>query len=273
MIKEQAFSFGNNCHMMGIYSVPTEFDRSRPAVLLWNAGLSHRIGPQRHYVDLARQLAALGFAVFRFDLTGLGDSEARRGMMSQEQREVQDIQEAMDFMVRETGVSQFVLIGLCSGAANAHPTAVVDTRVVGMVMIDAYGYPTKKFHWVYFKKRVLRFEGWMRFIKRKWLGLWQGPNLHETFFRDFPSRDKIAVDLRQLIQRGTKMYYIYSGGVGDYYNYREQFIDMFRDVDFSDQLRLDYYSEADHLFTTLAVKNRYLSGIVQWLQAHYTRIP
>ena len=50
-------------------------EAGQPWVVLLNAGIIHRIGPNRLYVQLARRLASRGHAVLRFDLAGIGDSE------------------------------------------------------------------------------------------------------------------------------------------------------------------------------------------------------
>src|SRR3546814_13050248 len=51
--------------------------RAAPVTLvLLNAGLTHRVGPFRGYVSLARYLATLGREVFRFDLPRVGAGPA-----------------------------------------------------------------------------------------------------------------------------------------------------------------------------------------------------
>lgn len=265
MMREEAISFGTDYHMIGIYGRSDHVDMQRPTILIWNAGLSHRIGPQRHWVELARLCQDDGFDVFRFDLTGLGDSEPRRGAMDQEEREVQDIRAAMDYVERKTGQSRFIVIGLCSGAANAHPAAVKDERIVGMVMIDGYGYPTERFFWHYYRTRLFSWQSWQRFAKRKTEEIFKTKEDRESFFRSFPPREKMAAEIQALVHRGVEMFYLYTGGVPDYFNYREQFYDMFPEVTFGSQLRLEYHADADHLFTALDTKERYFRSIREWL--------
>ena len=49
-----------------------------PAVLLlMQAGIRYRVGPARLYVDIARDLAAGGFATLRLDPAGMGESDGR----------------------------------------------------------------------------------------------------------------------------------------------------------------------------------------------------
>ena len=55
-------------------------------------------GPHRLYVDMARNLAAMGFLTVRFDLSGKGDSRARTDKGLVMERTTHDVQEVMDFV-------------------------------------------------------------------------------------------------------------------------------------------------------------------------------
>ena len=45
-----------------------------PSIVLLNTGFEYHVGPHRLYVPLARDWAARGHLVLRFDLGGIGDS-------------------------------------------------------------------------------------------------------------------------------------------------------------------------------------------------------
>lgn len=100
-----------------------------PTVILVNEGNTHHIGQARIWVDMARTLAASGFRVLRFDLSGNGDSDTRPGQLAHVARApeaIDDVYEAMKAM--DPGQpDDVVLVGFCSGAyqvieqALAHP--------------------------------------------------------------------------------------------------------------------------------------------------------
>ena len=78
-MREKVLTFLNNSPLVGIMTEPDaerQMER-KPAVLFWNAGFLHRVGPYRLYVDMSRKLAAMGFWAVRFDLSGKGDSKPR----------------------------------------------------------------------------------------------------------------------------------------------------------------------------------------------------
>jgi pimeloyl-ACP methyl ester carboxylesterase len=145
-MREQAVSFGPRGSLIGVITWPSAPEHSSgtparrgrvPAVLLLNAGILHRIGPNRTYVKIARSLAALGFAVLRFDFSGIGDSLPRDDNLPFEQAAVEEVREAMDALHIFAGSTQFALMGLCSGAQVTLQAALLEPRVIGAVLINA----------------------------------------------------------------------------------------------------------------------------------------
>jgi hypothetical protein len=79
-VTEEAILFGTQSSLVGVITDPPVARQGRrlPAFLLLNAGLVHRVGPNRLHVKIARMLAAMGYVVCRFDFSGVGDSSVRR---------------------------------------------------------------------------------------------------------------------------------------------------------------------------------------------------
>ena len=120
VIEEQWCRFGAERHLVGVLS-RTSAAQDRPAVVIFNAGAVHRVGPNRVGVTLARELAAAGFACLRFDLEGIGDSVLRaagRENHPYPDTALADARAAFDFLRREFGYTRFIPVGLCSGAYN-----------------------------------------------------------------------------------------------------------------------------------------------------------
>lgn len=140
-MREHALLFGDAQGLVGVITDPPGPEGpSRPGVILLNAGVIHRVGPSRLYVNLARALASIGCVATRFDHSGIGDSATRRDDAPFEVSSIQEARAAMDAIQESRGLDRFVLIGLCSGAVTAFDAAGVDNRVAGVVMINPQGF-------------------------------------------------------------------------------------------------------------------------------------
>src|SRR5258708_16486466 len=117
-MREKAFLFGDPPILLGITSEPPTSTPApeRPAFLILNAGLVHRVGPARKSVRLARRLAADGYLTMRFDLSGIGDSEPRRDTLSFDERAILDVRQPMHHLHRTPALRPFCLMRFCSGA-------------------------------------------------------------------------------------------------------------------------------------------------------------
>ncbi|NNF65268.1 MAG: alpha/beta hydrolase, partial [Acidimicrobiia bacterium] len=95
-MNEQIIYFGENRNLLGILTVPDHPRPDAPTIVLLNAGLLHRVGPNRLHVAVARRLAAKGYSSFRFDMAGVGDSELVEGGLLYVERTRADVVASMD---------------------------------------------------------------------------------------------------------------------------------------------------------------------------------
>lgn len=142
-MSEEALVFGRDRSLVGVLSRPDgPADLSRPALIAVNAGLVHRVGPQRLHVGLLRRMATLGFTGLRFDFSGVGDSLPRRDLLPYTRSALEEVGEAMDAVTARTGIERFCILGLSSGALVAMAAAGVDPRVAGVCMLNPHGFGT-----------------------------------------------------------------------------------------------------------------------------------
>jgi dienelactone hydrolase len=279
-MREEAVTFGTTNLLVGVFTEPDDpaHKRGRPAVILLNAGLLHRVGPYRLYVDLARRLSSLGFTVFRFDLSGVGDSLQGNDARLYDERVVDNIREAMDLLNSTRGVSDFVLMGLCAGADNAHKAAVRDGRVRGAVYFDGYGYRTWGYYLHRYGPKLFNIGAWIRFIKGKVLSVASRAigkteevcSRGQIFARSFPPKAQVANEIQALVKRGVNLLYVFSGGVKySYFNYRGQFKAMYHSIDFLCRAECIYFAEAEHTFPSQRDRERLVTTVCYWMQKHF----
>lgn len=75
-------------------------DAQQPIIMVHGYFSATRNGPQRLFIELANQLASLGFTVYRFDLSGMGESEGDIKKITF-QKHVEDLDAIVDFVQRE----------------------------------------------------------------------------------------------------------------------------------------------------------------------------
>jgi dienelactone hydrolase len=259
--------------MVAVVTEPAQVDPARPVALILNAGIVHRIGPARNSVAIARRLAADGVLAMRFDLSGIGDSPTRADGGSLEEHAAVDVRQAMDHLARTRGATRFVLIGLCSGADNSW-MAAQDPRVVGVVLMDPVAYRTRGHTLRYYGRRVVRPGSWLTLAGRVAGRLLPAaPPRAIEWTRPVPPRDQFAAELRALIARRVRLYFIYTGAVEASYNYAGQLADGFRDVPFAGMVTCDFFADADHTFAQAHLRDRLVAAVAGWVQAHFGAQP
>ncbi len=265
-MKQQAVRFGTHREMIGILA---SADGQRPlgerVVLTWNTGISHHIGPHRLAVDISHSLTRVGLPVFRFDLSGRGDSLPRRGSPASA---LMNVQEAMDFLQEKWGFRQFILHGLCSGAVEAHDVARADKRVIGLSMVDTYAYPVGDFRLHYILKRLRYPSIIIRKIKTMLTDAKptkESESLKDQYFVPFPPLEKVREDFQDFVSRRMPCLVIYTSGYDYVYNYHNQFFDMLKGIPVRPILTLERFTEADHLFTYLDQRYRFMETLCTWI--------
>ncbi|MBB1473149.1 alpha/beta hydrolase [Luteimonas sp. MC1782] len=264
-VEESVHVFAGN--LVGVLTQPPGGTRARAALVLLNAGLTHRMGPFRLYVQMARVLAAQGFTVFRFDQSGLGDSALSTQVTAG--RVMAETTAAMDLVTSLTGVREFVLGGLCSGANDAFNIAPEDARVAGLLLLDGVGYRTPGYHLRHYLPRLLRPASIWGYFRRRLGPPRDTPPPELDDFSDFPTRAEAARRLEALDARGVQALLLYTGGVGDYYNHRSQARACFGAVMRSPGMATDYWPECDHTFYLRAHREKLFQAVSQWMLARF----
>ena len=292
---EFAHSFGPAGALIGVLTQPEPGHPAQPAqvgCLLPNTGINPRIGPRRVNVKLARRLAPLGISSLRFDLSGIGDSLASVEKLDFRQQAMADMKAALDFFEAQTGLSRFMVFGVCSGAVNAWELTLADHRIVGMCTFDGYAFPTfmvrverKLRRWAAFPfNPTLRHSypawhdavQWLRapfdaHARRKALAHWRNgpggtgdapPDIFET---DSPvyEPERFAADMQAALERRVDMYLMHSAMV-NMADRDRKLMATFRGQPWLDRIRYRFWPKADHTMTLLEAQQEVLCEVAAW---------
>ncbi|WDS36910.1 alpha/beta hydrolase [Pseudoxanthomonas sp.] len=270
---EHATRFGRAQHLLGIVGYPSSDSRTTGVIVL-NAGLVHRVGPFRMHVQMTRRLNACGFPTLRFDLSTVGDSGASNESQSREQQVRSDVSSAMALLRKQAGCSRFVLIGLCSGAQNAHLVAQGDEAVAGAVFLDGYAYPTAGFKVRHYLPRLLDPSRVLRALARRLQPPAAAAASTGSQFRvEFPPQARVRDELAGMVQRGLKLCFIYSGGASWYFNHQRQFGECYgRTLAAHPGISVSFLGEVDHTYILADDRRRLLDTIEHWLCLHFPQV-
>lgn len=135
MADEHPVTFANKRRqqLVGVLHLPREI-KNPPIIAMAHGFTDDKVCDNRLFVRFARRASERGFAVFRFDFSGSGDSEGEFADMTVS-GEIQDLECALDYLVRLPGLSdtRLYLVGYSLGGAVALSAAARDPRVKGYV--------------------------------------------------------------------------------------------------------------------------------------------
>ena len=231
---ERAVRFGPDDRLFGILAGPAGDSSMAPAIVLFNTGGGHLVGPHRLYVSLAREWAAAGHLVLRFDLGGLGDSLPPYPDRSSENvaypgHMLDDAREAIALVRREAPRRRVIAAGLCSGGWLAYRAASEGLAVDAIVSVNPPLYLLDgDQQWLRKERTLERYQQSMRDPSR-WAKALRGDVSYATFTRAAASvfarhvairvggvfgdpPDGLAKDLCTIAARGISSLFVFSRG-------------------------------------------------------------
>jgi len=137
-VTEQALLFDcQGSQLLGVLSRGADPVQALGVVVVVG-GPQYRAGSHRQFVQLARHLAAAGYAVLRFDCRGMGDSAGDRRPFEDLGDDVRAASTAL--LLAVPAVHGVVLWGLCDGASAALLSLRQgpDARVAGLCLVNPW---------------------------------------------------------------------------------------------------------------------------------------
>ena len=213
----------------------------------------------------------------------IGDSSQPNDPLdvSRDQLEQRDIADALSLMQHE-GVGELIVAGLCSGADNSLVAIAGNERVTGAVLLDPFVFKTRRYYVEHYGRRIGRPASWWN------VATGRSPLLKQLARSIFPSRSEPepVIDellgavpepthgeyeerLQALIAREARLLFVFTGGLEERYNYRNQLFDAFPRLDLRGGTDLEYLPDSDHTFSREACKEQIESIIVAWCASHY----
>lgn len=286
-VKETIIRYGKGDTCFGILTEPAgEASVNLPVIIIANSGITHRVGPSRLYVLLARQLSVLGFRSFRIDMSGIGDSivtDYSKENLEYISTSSEEIYAAIKVLNSNYKDYKYVLMGLCSGAYFSFHAAIDldEVNISECIMInpltfywdhEAGSAPSVGNNftlWSWYRKAITRQSSWVRLFKGKidvidfFRALWirlqiifkiKAKHMSQLALgakKDRPSMD-LDWDLLHLAENNTKMLFILSRGDPGYDILTTMAGKTVKKLIREKSLEIKFIERADHTFS----KNR-----------------
>lgn len=247
--------------LFGVMTCPARITKDTGFVLI-NAGLLHRVGPFRLYVDIARRIAGAGFPSIRLDLSGKGDSDALTGV-SLAEATMANVSAATKRLEKETGVKKFVIGGLCSGADDALQIAGQLDGVAGLLMFDGYAPKTACYYAHRYLPKLFSAESWLSRLRPSF---GQARENAEDIggLRNWGTPREMMERYRGLVENGTHVLAVFSGWADNSYVYASQLTNTIGHPRASDLVSELHFSDATHLFHMSEHRRMAVDGVVKW---------
>lgn len=290
--------------LFGIMSRPLLRDgENRPCVLLLNSGAVHRVGPNRNYVYLSRQLLSLGFCVMRMDFLGLGDSinpDIAKENNPYMPEALENIRAAVIFLKDTFEIKDVILMGVCSGAYASFQAAIHtdDPAIREVVLVNPLAFywkdgmsldvPALEHHWNWnrYSTNVGKSETWMKLLKGKiniknvfktviFRLFARAQTFAKTFFNALklsfgvkPLED-LSYDLNQIQLKGIKMNFVFADLDPGYRILMESAGLVVNKLSKTGQVEVSVIAKSNHNFSSHLGRSRLLAHVSRYFSSRY----
>jgi len=308
---EQPITFQNNVgnNLFGILHIPENRKKAgkRIGVNILNPGLKNRVAPNRINVKIARMLCKKGFYIFRFDPTGVGDSEGHlcednenifdTWKMIQQGAFVQDTYSSNSYFIETCKLDNLILIGQCGAGVTALLCGEEDHRIEELILID----PPFRIVSSDMSERDIN-AGWeeVRYIIRRASQAFLNPKeikraiinrcswrsyfntmgfIAKNIFTNDKSRNisslsnrfngKMAKAFEEFIKRNGKINFVFAENDFSLKEFSQDFKPNFlaKSENYKMNCKIDIIKEANHIYTEIRWQKELLGTISNWMDA------
>jgi hypothetical protein len=173
-----------------------------------------------------------------------------------------------------------VIFGICSGAVNAFRGAMLDARIVGVLMLDGFWYLSRWSEpmrlWKRFRSQS--FAGILAALRRRLMpraapadGAEPAADIFSIDSNGNPPKAEFAREMNGLAARGVQIFFLYTGSVPQQVSYQNQMRHAFAGEAFVEQARIELHDDLDHTAVPLRAQRKLLGMIGDWAQDVATR--
>ena len=274
-MKENIFRYGENNRGLGMITLPNNV-QGVPVVVMLNSGLLHRAEPYRLNVLTGRRLAEIGYICLRVDLSGKGDTPARKELTNRESVAL-DWRYIKQSITQSFGQRNIIVMGLCSGADNCVKIAAQDSDVKGLILMDSVANKDDGFNRRKLLNYITNIYKWPILLKKifKIIGNVQSANdlvlANRASLRDPPNDQDFRQCFAHLMASDGKILAIFTGFALSYYNIQGQFVKGMATSGLDHLCEEIFWPNVMHLYSAQEHRDRLIKAIATWCETHFDR--
>lgn len=267
---EQPIHLGAGGRILGVLTEPRGENRPAPDLPIFvflNAGLLHRVGPNRVYVQTARTLSRGGFTSLRIDLTGKGDSPPRPDTTRREALALDFEEIARGLQSRFGSSRSIVLAGLCSGADDAVRLTPHHESITGLFLLDPICFPDAGFAT---RTRIMKYSQpgrYVTWLKKRLEGQQKAGAVQELdplSLRDMPSLEDMRAAFTAVGRRGGRVLSVFTEYALRYYNQLGQLGRVLEVPDYSTFATELFWPAVEHTYTLDLHRRQLVDLAAEW---------
>jgi hypothetical protein len=274
-MKESAFRYGESNRGFGMIALPETVGEA-PIVVMLNAGLLHREEPYRLNVLTCRRLAENGYICLRVDISGKGDTPARKGLINRDSVAL-DWQYIKSALKLQYGERNIIIMGLCSGADNGIKIAAQDRSVIGLILLDAVSKRDRGFRRRALMNNIANAHKWFELpkkilnrIKRAATGK-DEMIANAIALRDEPNDQDLKQCFNNLVSSSGRVLAVFTSHALTHYNQKGQFSRAMEVKGLEKICDEVFWPNVQHLYPVQAHRDLLISTISDWCIKYYDR--
>jgi len=133
----------NQMQLSGALHLPENIKQKKvPLILILHGFVGNKVGEHRLFVKAARYFTKKGYAVFRFDFSGCGESDGDYADVTVT-KQLAEVQAVLNYVskLKEVDANKITLVGHSLGGTVASITAAEDCRIKNLILWSPVGRP------------------------------------------------------------------------------------------------------------------------------------
>lgn len=247
--------------LRGILHLPEHISGRVPALVMCHGFMGNKIGMHRLFVKAARNFANAGYAIYRFDFSGCGDSDGEHEDITLDQQ-ILEVQAAIKALSMQPGIdtSRIFLLGLSLGGCVAALALPLIHDLKGVVLWAPVARPE------YDLKNLIG-ETTFASVLANQVSDFEGFALGNPLLESLKRHDPLSTLAKFL---GPVLIIHGTGDKEISYNNANDFAEKRKQEGLLLQTEVRFIRNADHTFSSLAWEKELFAKTIRWLNAKNT---